>query len=300
MKLKLLKNISGQSITLVLSNKSVNSNVKVFLPNETIDYNNYDLEDWIIEEYIKSNYLSKLEWYLPDIVKEPSSLDAYISFPLDGDWFQVGEPCTITYDVKVVNITGAVSYKTTLTEPNGNIIVGDGSFPSNDLTGKLDIPELAKGSYQFTLDARSGNLSDTKTITFHTTTCPSVDVNITLYDGSTIKAKDLLPGMKVKSLNLKTLEESVATVKVASIFTADLVKITFSDNSESKFSKDHPVALNDLSFITVESLKKGDILFGKASPVEKIESVGLGEVVLIDVEPHNVYFTDGFLSHNKN
>lgn len=127
--------------------------------------------------------------------------------------------------------------------------------------------------------------------------CVDPETDISISNGSTLKAKDIKTGDVVLTKHEHSLEVLHCIVTKAQTHNeSDKLKLIFED-SELICSENHRVYVdNKTSFIAAKKLIAGDILSGKK--LIDIEDEAIGPVVEISVEKAHTYIANGILSHN--
>jgi len=171
----------------------------------------------------------------------------------------------------------------------------------------------------FAVDSYDGNSS---------TLCLTADSPIILDDGSTIDAGDLEEGDILQGYSLNGLSEDSdgtflewSTSELGEVMkNVEVVNLTYSfasryynvNNGEITATAEHPMLVKDSEdsgiyrFKEIHRLVIGDILIkGNSELLEEIEVTSIDtvdstvEIVSIDVEEHDTYMVNGYITHNK-
>jgi hypothetical protein len=170
----------------------------------------------------------------------------------------------------------------------------------------------------FSVDSYDGN-SDSL--------CILVDTPVTLQDGSTIEAGDIVEGLKLQGYSFSGLSEDSdgdfyswsSEEKGENSEEVEVVNVVFSfadayyniNDGEIKATQDHPMLVKDSSdglfrFKKIGVINENDKLVRKVdgilveSDITSIETVDeTVEIVTIDVETQDTYLINGYVTHNK-
>ena len=170
----------------------------------------------------------------------------------------------------------------------------------------------------YSVDAYDGN-SDSL--------CILVDTPVTLEDGSTIEAGDIVEGLKLQGYSFSGLGEDSdgdfyswsSEEKGESAEEVEVVNVVFSfadayyniNDGEIKATQDHPMLVKD-SFDGLYRFKKighittndklvrkidGELIETDITSIETVDETV--EIVTIDVETQDTYLINGYVTHNK-
>jgi hypothetical protein len=144
-----------------------------------------------------------------------------------------------------------------------------------------------------------GTTGDTGGGTTGVGTCPAPWINITLADGSLIKAGDIKPGMMVYTRHETTGEWGNFAVTHASVHEDTRWIVSFEDGKEFVGTFNHRV-LTDRDWVEIDHLQPGDKIVQPEgfAVVKSARYFDIGTVVKITVESAHTYLTEGFVSHN--
>ena len=157
--------------------------------------------------------------------------------------------------------------------------------------------------------------------------CILVDTPVTLQDGSTIEAGDIVEGLKLQGYSFSGLGEDSdgdfyswsSEEKGESAEEVEVVNVVFSfadayyniNDGEIKATQDHPMLVKDSSdglfrFKKIGHITTNDKLVKKIdgelveTDITSIETVDeTVEIVTIDVETQDTYLINGYVTHNK-
>jgi hypothetical protein len=131
--------------------------------------------------------------------------------------------------------------------------------------------------------------------------CPDPMMSVLMFDKTYKLAKDLRPGDEIYTMNESTGEYGIYKIKYAFLTQQPKLKFTFEDNTYAIVSTSHGFLLIGDKWAGASNIMIGDTiqcLSGNNKTITTIEDMGIGNVIMIEVEDAHTYILEDLISHN--
>jgi hypothetical protein len=131
--------------------------------------------------------------------------------------------------------------------------------------------------------------------------CPDPMMSVLMFDKTYKLAKDLRPGDEIYTMNESTGEYGIYKIKYAFLTQQPKLKFTFEDNTYAIVSTSHGFLLIGDKWAGASDIMIGDTiqcLSGNNKTITTIEDMGIGNVIMIEVEDAHTYILEDLISHN--
>lgn len=144
-------------------------------------------------------------------------------------------------------------------------------------------------------------ISHNKTDCNGTPLCVDPSTSILMANGITILAGDLKAGDQLFTIHETTKEWGLYEVTSAIVGNQPKIMLTLNDGTTITVSESHRFLVTDDKWEHTYNLKVGDTIKGidLDKTIEKIENVGIGEVIKLEVNDAHTYVSNGLISHNS-